>query len=701
MATFQITGPDGKKYRVTGDSPAGAMAALKKAIGENAGLDVSVDPATNQPRGVPQFVPPGVEGYDPQTGEVTPQIGKLRSALHGAADTTTLGWGDEAAAYIGSKITDVPRERALSEIRDIQEQAQEQNPNSYLAGQIAGGVAQGVAAGPVTLSARAAPTLGARMAAGMGDGAIMGALYGAGSGEDTTDRAIEAAKGLGIGLAAGAAFPLVSAGASGTYSRIADALAGRKAARDAGTNPEVLRMLSTVMDADGTRGPIGQNNMARAGQDAMLADAGPNARAVLDTAIQRGGPGGAIAREAVTSRTNRAAQAITDALDNTLGAPEGVTAARTAIRRGSAAARGNAYDQAYAAAIDYADPRGRTIEGMIRNRVPGNAISEANKLMRLDGHESAQILARIADDGSVAFERMPDVRQIDYITRALNQAAQGTEGTGALGGQTPLGRAYEGLSREIRDQLRDLVPEYGQALETAADPISRSKAVDLGSRLLSSSITRDQAEEAIRGMTGPERQALAQGVRSRLDDMMANVTRTVQDGDTTAREAIKGLKELSSRANREKLATAIGQDEAEALFSEIDRATTAFELRASVAENSKTFARQATDRRVNEMTEPGAIGTLLQVKPLKGTQRIAQALTGQTPEQIAARQEGIYSDLARVLTQPQSQPVFDAIDRLGRTDQATRLMSDRIARALLGPRFAYPTIAPATDMIGR
>ena len=33
----------------------------------------SVDPATNQPPGVPAFVPQGVEGYNPQTGEVTHQ----------------------------------------------------------------------------------------------------------------------------------------------------------------------------------------------------------------------------------------------------------------------------------------------------------------------------------------------------------------------------------------------------------------------------------------------------------------------------------------------------------------------------------------------------------------------------------------------------------------------------------------------------
>lgn len=35
-----------------------------------------------------------------------------------------------------------PREQVLSEMRGNQQQAQEQNPKSYLAGQVAGGVAQ-------------------------------------------------------------------------------------------------------------------------------------------------------------------------------------------------------------------------------------------------------------------------------------------------------------------------------------------------------------------------------------------------------------------------------------------------------------------------------------------------------------------------------------------------------------------------------
>lgn len=700
MPTFQITGPNGKKYRVTGDNPSGAMAALKQMIG--ADTSATVDPATNQPQGVPEYVPPGVQSYNPQTGEVAPQYSIPGSAAMGAADTATFGFGDELASYLGSGLTGVSRDQVLSEMRGDAQQAQAQNPGSYLTGQLAGGVAQGVASGPATASARfAGSTLVPRVLAGMADGGVLGAIYGAGSGTDASSRLVEGGKGALIGGAFGGAFPLVSAGASKTYEIARNLLNSRPIAQQAGASPQALRLLGNVMDADGSLGPTGRANMARAGSDAMLADAGPNARAVLDTAIQRGGPGAIDARQAIAGRTGRATNAVADALNANLGQPEGVTAARTAIRQGSAGARSEAYDDAYKAAIDYADPKGQALERMIKGRVPGDIIAQANKIMRLDDDTSKQILAHIADDGSVAFETLPDVRQIDYITRALNQAAESGEGAGALGGQTTIGRSYQNLSREIRDNLKDLVPEYGKALETAADPIRRSKAVELGSKLLSPSMTRDQVDEAVQGMTGPEKDALAQGVRSRLDDMMANVTRTVQDGDTSAREAIKAIKDLSSRANREKMTSAIGKQKADALFDELDRAATSFDLRASVAENSKTYARQATDRRIGELTGPGAIGKAAQGEPLQAGKRIVQALTGMTPERVRGKEDAIYSEIARLLTRQggAGQGVYDAIGKLGQTDAATALMTDRIARALLGPKISYPATTQALNML--
>lgn len=694
MATFQITGPDGKKYRVTGDNPAGAIAALKKAIGDSARLGVSVDPATNQPPGVPKFVPVGVEGYDPKTGEIAPQIGAGRSAAHGAADTATFGFGDEVGSYVASALSGQPRNQVLAEMRGMQRAAREQNPKSYLAGQVVGGVAQGVASAPASLSARfAGSALLPRVLAGAGDGLVMGGLYGAGSGTDAGSRLTEAAKTGGMGMLMGAALPAVGAGASRAYETIRNRLAASPVARQAGTTPEALRVLSGVLDADGSLGPTGQASMARAGKEAMLVDAGPTARRALDTAIQRSGPGAVVARNAVQGRVARDSRALTQALDDALGEPQGITATREAIRQGSAAGRGSAYNAAYEKAIDYADPRGMALESIVKSRVPQSAINHANALMRADGHQSQQILARVADDGSVAFERLPDVRQLDYITRALNDMAEAGEGAGALGGQTALGRAYQNLSREIRDTLKGLVPEYGKALETAADPIRRSKAVELGAKLLSPSLTRDQALQSLAGMTKAERQALAQGVRSRIDDVMANVTRTVQDGDVPAREAIKALRDLSSRANQQKLMLVLGKEQSERLFREINRITASFELRASVADNSATYARQAMERRVGDFAAPDTmLRTAAKGEPLQATKRAVQALTGETAEAVKRREDALYGELARLLTMQggPGQNVYNAIGRLDQTDQATQIMMDRISRGLSGPHLSYP-----------
>lgn len=631
------------------------------------------------------------------------KVGMGESAGYGASDTATFGFGDEIAAGLISLLEKLPGRSGkgygdiLAEIRGQQKSAAEQNPGSHLAGQVAGGVAQGVAVGPGILAS--APSIGGRVLGGSLTGGLMGGAYGVGSGEGTLDRLQGGVTGGATGAALGAAFPLVAAGASSAIRAGRNAMAGNRAAAQAGASPEALRLLGGTMQADDTLGALGRQNMARAGQDAMLADAGPRARGILDTAIQRSGQGGVGARRAIQGRVDRASEAVTKTLDDTLGAPQGVTATRSAIRTGSAAARGGAYDDAYRASIDYADPRGQALESLVRERVPASAIRQANALMRADGHQSQQILARVADDGAVTFESLPDVRQLDYITRALNDVASSAEGTGAMGGTSQLGRSYQNLSREIRDTLRDIVPEYGTALETAADPIRRSQAVELGSKLLSASMTRDQVDEAVRGMTGPERQAAAQGIRSRVDDMMATVRRSLSDPNVDAREAAKAIKDLSSRANRTKIAAVIGNDAADRMFREVDRAATAFEMQAGVAENSKTYARQSIDRMVEQQTSPGIIGQILEGAPINAGKRAVQAVTGRTPEALARRQEGIYSEIADILTRsPDSAGgLFNAISGLARDEDANRLLGEGLLQML--SRAQQPTVYPSVGLL--
>ncbi len=624
----------------------------------------------------------------------------------GIADMALMGFGDEIGAALdsaGSKILPwrepVTYEQALEKTRADQRSLAETNPVSTIAGKVTGGVgsAMGLGRAGLSLAARApaGAGLGSLVARGAADGLLLGGAYGFGSGEDgILNRGYEAGKGAVIGGIVGGAVPVAARGVSSAYRSVMDALAANRTAQNAGTSPEVARMLSNVLEADGSLGAQGAQNMARAGQEAMLADAGPNARSVLDTAIQSGGPGSVAARNAIDARVARGADDLTTALDDSLGQPQGVFSARQAIADTARPALRDAYEVAYGAPIDYASQQGQNLENIIRTRIPGNIVGQANRLMQLEGNQSQQILGRIADDGSVTFERLPDVRQIDYITRALRQAAESGDGQGAMGGQTPLGAAYQNLSRQIRTTLRDIVPEYGNALDTAADPISRSQAVRLGGRALSPSVRTDEFANSLDGMSIAERGAVSQGIRSEIEHTVSQVKRTVQDGNVDAREAIKALRELSSRANREKVTLAIGEQQAERLFDEVDRIATTFELRAGVAENSKTFARQAVAGRIKDITEPGPIGTVAQGEPLNAGKRLVQILTGQTPQRITERQQQIYSELADFLTRPAAQaiPAFRAMTNYGTQTAANQVQARAIADFLssAGRRLAYP-----------
>ncbi len=652
---------------------------------------VAVEPSPNGPSKEAMSFDPGVEGYNPETGMV--ERSKGASFAHGASDTASFGFADELASYLGNWLTGVPRDQVLTEMRGLQDQAQKDNPKSYLAGQVAGGVAQGVAAGPATFTARTAGmALGPRMLAGAADGLLLGGAYGAGSGTDANSRIKESLLSGGMGAVAGGAFPLVAAGLGKGYEALMNSIRGNRVAQGTGTSPEALRVLGNVLDGDGTLGPQGQANMARAGQEAMLADAGPTARTALDTAVQRSGPGAVVAREAIDSRVGRDTQALTQVLDDTMGKP-GESLSRELVVYGD---RTNPtsllYKKAYNTPIDYSLPQAREIEELVKGRVPPAAIKAANDLMRVEGEQSRQIMAKIADDGSVVFEKLPDVRQLDYITRGLNQVAQSAEGQGALGGTTPIGRAYGNLARDIRSRLKEIVPEYKAAVDRAGTEIGKVKATEFGSTLLNPSVTRDQVKEFVTDISQAEKQKLVQGVRQQIDDVMARVSRTVQDGNVDAREAVKALKDLSSRANREKLTLAVGETQAKSLFSELDRVATSFDLRASVADNSKTYARGAMDQRIKDVTAPGAVGTAARGEPIKAVKRIIQTLTGQTDEVLKGKEDRLYGEIARLLTMRggPGQNVFDAVQGMRQTDAATSLMRDRIVRSLSGPHLAYP-----------
>ncbi len=187
--------------------------------------------------------------------------------------------------------------------------------------------------------------------------------------------------------------------------------------RNSGMSRTASDLLSKVVDESDLQ------NMSRAGPQAMLAEANPYFAGLLKKAAGTniGTHNSLIA--ALKLRSKQVGKDLNKALDKTLGVP-GTSGSSNMTPHGDMSNQIDAlYKRAYAKPIDYASDAGRRIEKDILTRVPESAINKANKLMHLEGYGSNQIMASLADDGTMTFRQMPDVMQIDHITIGLEDLA--------------------------------------------------------------------------------------------------------------------------------------------------------------------------------------------------------------------------------------------------------------------------------------
>lgn len=599
-----------------------------------------------------------------------PLLGLSRDVVNGIPVLGPMYTGavDAASTGLMGLLTGEDPQAIKDRVYARQDQYEAENPILSTAGQLVGGTAAMAPLGMTAAGARAlgiAPGQGlmSRLLFGGGSGSAISGADSLARGNDPMTAGMTALGGGLIGAGGGAVAPYIGAAVSKAGDVGRKALGLSATPGNVGISKPAADILTDILNADGVLGNQAAANMSQAGPRAMLADAGPNATSLLDVISSTSGPGSRVVKDAVEARASAANDDILAALNASLGEPQGVFTTQTALRTGSAPARDAAYKAAYASPIDYSSDAGMAIEGLMQ-RVPQSAIAAANNLMKVEGSVSPQIMAKIADDGTVTFLRMPSVEQIDYITRGLNAVAKGTEGTGTLGGMTDIGRAYGNLAREIRTAAKEAAPAYANALETAATPIGQREALQFGSDLLSPRMARDEAASVISGMSGPERQYAAQGVRSQIDEAIANVRAVASDPSIEPRQARKALQDLSSPAAREKLAMLLGPDEAETLFRQLDEATQSLVLRANVATNSRTFARTALNDRVQDYVSGGVLNQAMEGKPVNATQAIIQNLTGRTPQGKAAISDKVYEEIARLLVQSPD-AAMDLISGLG------------------------------------
>lgn len=725
----------------------------------------------------------------------------------------TFGAADEIGAGLTAAFTDLTYDQMLTALRAQQDKQMADHPVASIAGQVVGGAAvPGLAGGSAVSATRTLPQMALRGAEfGAGAGAVQGFMDGR---DGLENRTKNAGISLLLGGTLGSAVPLVGAAAKSAVRGASDlwnnSQVGSQIGKELGVGNKTGRILANVIGSDDAAAMNAALN--RAGPNAMLADASPQATGMLDMAMRSPIPAARSAGQAVEARASGAYDDITKALDTSMGGAVGLNSAQSGIRAETAANRGWLYDQAFQNEIDWRSPAGAELRSLLKSTpddvlalaaknqkmkartpfVPDSAYADefADSVSSKPGPLSGDIAGRqdvdgffseydrlsggarfkrpvshtlkklggidprspaaqdlyaqgitpktapglfrnggmgdvdnldpskfpdtMAGDGtgnyadrqgvidaivaeargepllgageyldSAAFAEMdrllpeyeakrvalakadramaagptaPPVRDdivpmksvydVDQIKRTLDEVNRTNDGKGLMGGQTEYGVEAGKRAREIRDLLAEISPQYKDALAAGTDTISRVKGVEFGSTILRPQTTREIVADMVKGATGGELKAVRQGIRSQIDETLANVRAVASDQNIDARAASKAFSDLSSPAAREKMAMVLG-DDWEPLRVQLDQAGAALGLRARTSANSATFGRGASEELIKDEVAPNIFQT---GNPFRSAADIGKMLTGASPTAIRRISNDVKGEIASILT---------------------------------------------------
>lgn len=404
-------------------------------------------------------------------------------------------------------------------------------------------------------------------------------------------------------------------------------------------------------------------NIQRAGDNGMLADAGVAARALADAAAQAG-PEPA---QTVATNIGRRAEAVKGQLEQTLletlGDPLiGPQAAVKAIRDRTQDLRNDAYSRAYNTPIDYstggAGERIMSVIDRIDKKTLTAAIEEANADMLADGVQNMQIRVRVDASGNVTdITNDMNVQQLDYVKRALQTLAENNRDAVTYK-FSPQGRRYSRLASDLRRELGEGIVDpdtgarvYDEAVTLGGNTIAEENAFRMGQDLLRPQTKIEDVMETL-GDDPSEAQleALRMGMSQYVRNILQDVRAVPSDPDLEARQLDAFYRLTSSGSAREKIAAVMG-DMTDDFLRQIDEVGQAAITRAGLSRNTATAIRQSTQKGIEEMTSAGPATALLRGQPLEATRKIVSELTGFTDEFSENQRMAIYNDIAKALTE--------------------------------------------------
>lgn len=654
---------------------------------------------------------------------------RLESFGRGALQSATFNLSDEAyglakGAYdkvLGSGDFSGTYARERDAVRAANAKAADANPGSYLAGQVAGSVAIPMGAARVATlapgaAAKVAPTLsragfGASTAPGAGiiggarEGAAYGAAMGFGGAEGGLEDQIAGTVGGGaLGGVAGGLLPAVSRGASYVARPIVDEInaltrpvqeSARRTANafdlDAQGHHAVDDALGPVMGRQADVQAEAQRlaNAGLAGGEMRLIDTGgSNVTALARSAANVSPTARDILQTAANRRFETQGERAVDFIRSRI--PGFGNAARSEEELRELARTVNR--PAYQRAIEAGDreiwtPTIARLTGspMVRKAMERAAERGKDRAI-VDGFGAFNTRVEFQPGGNIKFLRgsegvptYPDLRYWDYVKRELDDMWRAARNQGELD-QANDGQA---LTRMLRRELDQAVPEYRQARGTAATLFDAEDALEAGQVFArgGAGMTSNQAERTLARMTPNERQFFQEGY---LSELLRKVEST---GD---RRNIVGVL-ANSPDKRRQLAMVFGPDRA--------REIEAFVHIENVMDGLRTaLGNSTTARQMNELKLAGlgtGLGALASGGDLTDPKAwIVGALTYGGRRGFEARSQQMAINIARMLTSQDPMVVQRAMN-VAANSPAIMNMLRNASSYLAGGRAATTGVAAA------
>ena len=524
--------------------------------------------------------------------------------------------------------------------------------------------------------------------AGAGEGVVSGFLAGRGGFDDRLRSAKERAVFGGVlGGVLGGAAPAISGGAA----RLSATPAVRRfaaMAKEKGIAPETLGLLGRRIAAE--EGV----DVATPTRAASLAETSQRFVPALDVGLLTEAPGSVFARQLLISQADEAAGNVVSIMDDVLGEPAGRSALIKDIMQSSAPERARLYADAYSQPVPYSDE----LREMLR-RVPDDVISRANELMQVEGVPGRQI--RMVTDalGNPQIERLPNMQQLDYITRALQD--RGFSEQAAPAAQ----RAYRGLTQEMREELDRLIPEYAAARSAAAETIGDREAVQAGYEIFRRQMPVEEVQEILSEFTTDgQRLNVRAGLRQYIEDRMGQalepLSQRASDADIASRsEGLRALRDLiGTPAARQKLVLVLGDDAAEDLISRLRGEIPAFQM-AQLGYNSKTEPRG--DVRVGERSanEQGPITDIRQGEVTRAIARLPGRVLGYGAESAEEVTRRAFGEAAPIIARQRTPESLEALRQY--ITEAQRLSEIPLQRTQGAMAATLPFGIAAAPTVGR